>query len=75
MGSMAIMAAIEISRHEQKMNETTTYWGVMLTKVEEMKWQKFASDRNNCPALNTISHEDRVQILKDFLEFERNKRK
>lgn len=46
---------------------TNTYWGIELTKVEEMKFDKWKSDRNNCPALNTISHEQRVEILVKFL--------
>ena len=45
-----------------------TYWGVELSKVEEMKFEKWKSDRNNCPALNTISHEERVIILKNYLK-------
>jgi hypothetical protein len=73
MGGMANIAALEIFKTQQELNKTTTYWGVLLTKIEEMKWEKFKSDRNNCPALNTISHEKRVKLLKDFLEFERSK--
>jgi hypothetical protein len=46
----------------------TDYWGIQITPIEEMKWQKFASDRNNCPALNTIPHEERVKRLQEFLE-------
>lgn len=55
------------------MDEATTYWGIIITNIEQMKWEMFRSDRNNCPALNTIPHEERVQRFKDFLEFERNK--
>lgn len=79
MGGMAIMAAIEIARHEQQLakrrkelDEVISYWGVLMTKEEELKWQKFYTDRNNCPALNTITHEERVRRLNEFLNFIRN---
>jgi hypothetical protein len=44
------------------------YWGIQLTKAEELKWEKWKTDRNNCPAFNTISHKERVQILTTFLK-------
>lgn len=52
---------------EKKLKNTNSYWGIELTKIEEMKFDKWKSDRNNCPALNTIAHEERVQILINFL--------
>jgi hypothetical protein len=49
------------------------YWGVPLTKVEELKWEKWRADRNNCQAFNTITHSERVKILENFLKSIRNK--
>jgi hypothetical protein len=48
------------------------YWGLKLTKIEELKWEKWKADRNNCPAFNTISHTERVEILNSFLKSIRN---
>ena len=65
---------IFVETKRKNMEERTTlYWGIEITIIEEMKWQKFASDRNNCPALNTISQEERVNRLNDFIKNERNK--
>lgn len=44
------------------------YWGVELSKIEEMKFEKWKSDRNNCPALNTITHSERIEILVNYLK-------
>jgi hypothetical protein len=49
------------------------YWGIEITKVEELKWEKWRAERINCPAFNTISHTERIKILEDFLKSIRNK--
>lgn len=49
------------------MENTINYWGIQITLIEEMKFDRWKSDRNNCPAFNTISHEKRVEYLQQFL--------
>jgi len=47
--------------------QNTIYWGITLTTIEEMKFEMWRADRNNCPAFNTITHQERVEILTNFL--------
>ena len=44
------------------------YWGIQITPTEEMQFDRWKADRNNCPAFNTISQEERVGYLIKFLE-------
>lgn len=50
------------------MGKTINYWGIEITPIEEMQFDKWKSDRNNCPAFNTISHEQRIEYLKIFIK-------
>ena len=49
------------------------YWGFEITAIEEMQFDKWKSDRNNCPAFNTISHIERIKYLQIFLTQQRGK--
>jgi len=48
------------------------YWGIQITPTEEMMFSKWKSDRNNCPSFNTISHQERIEYLKKFINKIRN---
>ncbi len=49
-------------------------WGVKMTGMEEMRFGKYCQNPDNkVPAMNTIPHEKRVQILENWLREYRGK--
>lgn len=47
------------------MSRTVIVFGVELTTIEEMKFQKYR-DNNDVPAFNTITAQERTKIVEDW---------
>lgn len=45
----------------------TTLWGVELTSIEDTLFMKWLNDNPNIKRPNTISHEERVELLTNWL--------
>lgn len=46
--------------------QRTERWGVWMTSIQSMLFDKYL-DNPDIPAPNTLSHEERVKLLQNFL--------